>query len=149
MAKLEADEAELREMGQTTLDWVVAYYESIRERALVRPATSATVRGLLKEGLPREGCSFTELMQTVDGVNDRLQMDVAELERMVREDRSPLCIVASAGTAGTGAFDPLAEIAKVARRESLWLHVDGPYGGFAALDPSARPLIEAIAEADS
>src|SRR5438105_2277445 len=71
MAKLEPDEVELREMGQTTLDWVAAYYESIRERALVRPATSATVRGLLDESLPREGCEFADLMQTVDGVIDR------------------------------------------------------------------------------
>src|SRR5438045_5153226 len=71
MAKLEPGSEELREMGQTTLDWVAAYYESIRERALVRPATSATVRGLLDESLPREGCEFAELMQTVDGVINR------------------------------------------------------------------------------
>src|SRR5437763_2350137 len=71
MAKLELDDAELREMGQTTLDWVTAYYASIRERALVRPATSATLRGLLEESLPHEGCPFDELMQTVDGVIDR------------------------------------------------------------------------------
>src|SRR6266849_202131 len=71
MAKLEPDDAELREMGQTTLDWVAAYYHSIRDRALVRPSTSATVRGLLDQTLPQEGCDFPDLMQTVDAVIDR------------------------------------------------------------------------------
>jgi glutamate/tyrosine decarboxylase-like PLP-dependent enzyme len=31
----------------------------------------------------------------------------------------------------------------------MWLHVDGAYGGFAALAPSARGLFRGIAEADS
>jgi glutamate/tyrosine decarboxylase-like PLP-dependent enzyme len=37
----------------------------------------------------------------------------------------------------------------IAQRYNLWLHVDGAYGGFAALAPSARHLFAAIAEADS
>jgi len=61
----------------------------------------------------------------------------------------PFCVVASAGTVATGAVDPIAEIAKLARAENLWLHVDGAYGGFAALAPAARHLFEGIAEADS
>ena len=85
--------------------------------------------------------------------NARQQMDLEELARLVREDRAaglaPFCVVASAGTVATGAVDPIAEIAKFARAENLWLHVDGAYGGFAALAPGARHLFEAIAEADS
>src|SRR4051812_25349687 len=65
------DDTGIREMGQTTLDWVAAYYASLRDRPLVKPSTSAEVRGLLDEGLPREGCEFAELMKTVDGVIDR------------------------------------------------------------------------------
>jgi glutamate/tyrosine decarboxylase-like PLP-dependent enzyme len=80
-------------------------------------------------------------------------MDVADLERLVREDRAaghlPFCVVASAGTAGTGAVDPIGAIAGVARAYDLWLHVDGAYGGFAALAPSARGFFERIGDADS
>jgi len=83
----------------------------------------------------------------------KLRMDPADLVRLVESDRAaghlPFCVVASAGTTATGAFDPLADIAGIARRYDLWFHVDAAYGGFAALAPSALPLFAGIAEADS
>ena len=85
--------------------------------------------------------------------NSRLEIDLAELERMVEEDRAggalPFCVVGNAGATATGAFDPIGPLADFARAHNLWLHVDAAYGGFAALAPSARHLLERIAEADS
>jgi aromatic-L-amino-acid decarboxylase len=85
--------------------------------------------------------------------DDRLRIDLADLERRVAEDRAagflPFCVVANAGTTATGSFDPIGEVADFARREGLWLHVDAAYGGFAALAPSARSLFERLGEADS
>jgi aromatic-L-amino-acid decarboxylase len=85
--------------------------------------------------------------------NDRQQMDLDHLVQLVREDRAaghvPFCVVAAAGTVASGAVDPIAAIARFARGENLWLHVDGAYGGFAALAPDARSLFDGIAEADS
>jgi len=82
-----------------------------------------------------------------------LRMDLADLDRLVEEDRDaghlPFCVVASAGTAGTGAVDPIGPIADFARAHNLWLHVDGAYGGFSALAPSARAFFHRIGEADS
>jgi glutamate/tyrosine decarboxylase-like PLP-dependent enzyme len=85
--------------------------------------------------------------------DSRFRMDVAALEQRIEEDRAagrlPFCVVACAGTTATGAIDPLAEIAAVATRHSLWMHVDAAYGGFAALASSVRDRFEGIAEADS
>jgi glutamate/tyrosine decarboxylase-like PLP-dependent enzyme len=82
-----------------------------------------------------------------------LRMDVRHLTELVREDRAtghlPFCVVASAGTAGTGAIDPIGAIADFARAHDLWLHVDGAYGGIAALAPSARQSLASIGDADS
>src|SRR5450759_3905746 len=82
-----------------------------------------------------------------------LRMDVSHLDRLVCEDRDaghlPFCVVASAGTAGTGAVDPIGAIADFAHAHNLGLHVDGAYGGFSALAPSARAFFASIGEADS
>ena len=61
----------------------------------------------------------------------------------------PLAVVASAGTTSTGAVDPLDEIARVAHAHSAWFHVDGAYGGFAALTERGRQLLSGIEQADS
>ncbi len=69
--------------------------------------------------------------------DDSYRMLPSELERAVREDRArgrtPIAVVASAGTVNTGAVDPLREIAAVARSHGIWMHVDGAYGALAAI----------------
>ncbi|SCF35890.1 Glutamate or tyrosine decarboxylase [Micromonospora purpureochromogenes] len=86
-------------------------------------------------------------------IDARFRMDVNDLVRKIEEDRAadadPFCVVASAGTVGTGAVDPLTEIAATAKRYGLWMHVDACYGGFARLARSARPLFDGLSEADS
>ncbi len=85
--------------------------------------------------------------------NDRQQIDLGDLERQVAEDRAagriPFCVVANAGTTATGAVDPLGDVADFARGNSLWLHVDACYGGFAALATCTRALFDRMGEADS
>lgn len=86
-------------------------------------------------------------------VDDQYRMRLDALARMVGEDRArgdlPIAIVGTAGTVGTGATDPLPELVEVARREDLWLHVDGAYGAFATLAESCPAELRALAEADS
>lgn len=82
-----------------------------------------------------------------------LRMDLDALAGMVKEDRAaglqPFCLVANAGTTNTGAVDPIAECARVAMDEELWLHVDGAYGGFFQLTDRGRALFRGIEQADS
>ena len=86
-------------------------------------------------------------------VDQNFKIRIDDLVAKISEDREaghlPFCVVANAGTVNTGAFDPLAEVAEVARRFNLWFHVDAAYGGFAALAHSAKPLFAAMHEADS
>ncbi|HEV2708294.1 MAG TPA: aminotransferase class V-fold PLP-dependent enzyme [Pyrinomonadaceae bacterium] len=81
------------------------------------------------------------------------KLDVRLLREMIEADLArglrPFCVVANAGTVSTGAIDPLADVARVARDYGLWFHVDGAYGALAALDASKRPLLSGVAHADS
>ncbi|HEV7904951.1 MAG TPA: aminotransferase class I/II-fold pyridoxal phosphate-dependent enzyme [Pyrinomonadaceae bacterium] len=81
------------------------------------------------------------------------RMDVRRLRAAVERDAQggfePCCVVASAGTVNTGAIDPLAEIASVAREHKLWFHVDGAYGALAAADESKRARFAGLSLADS
>jgi glutamate/tyrosine decarboxylase-like PLP-dependent enzyme len=86
-------------------------------------------------------------------VDGEYRMRIDALAVMLREDRErgdlPIAVVATAGTVGTGAVDPIAALAEVARRESLWLHVDGSYGAFATLAESCPADLRALSVADS
>jgi glutamate/tyrosine decarboxylase-like PLP-dependent enzyme len=81
------------------------------------------------------------------------RMDTAELEREIQRDLEagfrPFAVVANAGATNTGAVDPLASIAEIARAYSLWFHVDAAYGGFAALTERGRRSLSGIEQADS
>jgi len=66
-----------------------------------------------------------------------LRMIPEALERQIAEDKAfgktPMAVVASAGTVNTGAIDPLGQIAEIARRHGAWFHIDGAYGALAAI----------------
>jgi glutamate/tyrosine decarboxylase-like PLP-dependent enzyme len=85
--------------------------------------------------------------------DDRHRMRVDALEGAMDADVAnglqPLIVSANAGATNTGAVDPLPEIAALCRERGVWLHVDGAYGGFAALTERGRRALDGIELADS
>ena len=85
--------------------------------------------------------------------DDRFRLDVSELVKAIEKDRQdglrPFCVIASAGTAATGAIDPLREIASIARYYDLWFHIDGAYGAPAAMVSDQRENFSGLELADS
>jgi glutamate/tyrosine decarboxylase-like PLP-dependent enzyme len=81
------------------------------------------------------------------------RMNVDELRKQIRADREagerPFLVIGAAGSISSGAIDPLPEIASICRDEDLWFHVDGAYGGFAAMLPEASSDLKGLSEADS
>jgi glutamate/tyrosine decarboxylase-like PLP-dependent enzyme len=79
------------------------------------------------------------------------RMNPAELETQIGRDKAagktPIAVVASAGTVSTGAIDPLREIAGIAKRHGLWFHIDGAYGALAAI--AERDKFDGLELADS
>jgi aromatic-L-amino-acid/L-tryptophan decarboxylase len=81
----------------------------------------------------------------------RIRLDL--LREKIKADknagRKPFCIVANAGTVNTGAIDPLKDLAALAKKEGLWLHIDGAFGALARLSPTHAEALAPIALADS
>ena len=94
----------------------------------------------------------TDNIRWIPTGND-LRMDVKILRDQIRADREagdrPFIVIGTGGSVSTGAIDNLPEIAKICREEDLWFHVDGAYGGFAAMLPDSSPELRALSEADS
>jgi glutamate/tyrosine decarboxylase-like PLP-dependent enzyme len=71
----------------------------------------------------------------------------AAMDADVSRGLTPFAVAAQAGATNTGAVDPLEELAALCDERGAWLHVDGAYGGFAAL--ADRGLVAGIEGADS
>jgi aromatic-L-amino-acid decarboxylase len=86
-------------------------------------------------------------------VGQDFRMNLADLRAAVAADRRaghlPFLVAANAGSVKTGAIDPLGDLADFCRQEGLWLHVDGAYGGFGALDPRLAHWYSGLEHADS
>jgi glutamate/tyrosine decarboxylase-like PLP-dependent enzyme len=61
----------------------------------------------------------------------------------------PFCLIATAGTTNTGTVDQLSELATICKKEKIWFHIDGAYGGAAILAKNGKQLLKGIEKADS
>ena len=91
------------------------------------------------------------------GRNRVVQVPVDRQGRMVADRlptiSGPTIVCTQAGNVNTGSFDPIREIVERVKLDahdrSIWVHVDGAFGLWAAASPSFRKLVEGIEKADS
>jgi len=76
-----------------------------------------------------------------------------KLKNAIAKDRieglQPFCLIGTAGTTNTGTVDPLLELSKICKKEDIWFHIDGAYGGAAILSEDGKNLLKGINKADS
>ena len=72
-----------------------------------------------------------------------------EIQRALANGLTPFAVLATSGTTVRGSFDPLREIAGVAHKHELWMHVDAAWGGSCLFSPQYRSLMDGIELADS
>ena len=86
-------------------------------------------------------------------VDENFAMRPEALARQVDADQRagllPCFVCATVGTTSSNAMDPITEIAQVARKHNLWLHVDAAMSGTAVLCPEFRHLQNGVEGADS
>ena len=86
-------------------------------------------------------------------IDDEFRMRPDALDAAIQADlgagRKPFCVVPTLGTTSSSSLDPLPEIAAIARRYNLWLHVDAAYAGPAAVLDEYRHILKGAELADS
>ncbi|MFP6771078.1 MAG: pyridoxal-dependent decarboxylase [Alphaproteobacteria bacterium] len=71
------------------------------------------------------------------------------IEADIAAGHTPCCVIATLGTTGVGAVDPLRPIAEICQRHGIYLHVDAAWAGTALVLPEWRWMIEGIEAVDS
>ena len=113
--------------------------------------TSAEAHSSVQKGARVAG--FSPERVRLIAVDEAFGMDLAALESAVHVDREaglvPCCVVATAGTTSSMAFDPVRAIGELCRAERAWLHVDAAMAGSAAVCPELRSQHDGLELADS
>ncbi|MFH1120496.1 MAG: pyridoxal-dependent decarboxylase [Bacteroidota bacterium] len=71
------------------------------------------------------------------------------IESDIRQGFKPCCVVATFGTTGSTAVDPLREIGEICNNHDIWFHVDAAFAGSALVLPEMRHLAKGLEYADS
>jgi len=107
---------------------------------------SCVEKGALLAGFGRENVRMVPL-------DDRHGMRPEALRELIEQDVAaglrPCAIAACVGGTATASIDPIREIADIARRYGLWLHVDAAMAGSAMILPECRWMWDGIESADS
>lgn len=86
-------------------------------------------------------------------VDEEYAMDPKALEEAIRQDLEdrykPAAVVATIGTTGSTAIDPVQAIGEICAKYDIFLHLDAAYAGTALLLPEKRWMNEGIEYADS
>ncbi len=129
---------------------------------------SGNIEGLQKPGILKVYCSeqthsSVEKAVKISGigknnlikipVREDFSMDPEKLREAMASDISkgfiPCCVVATLGTTGTTAVDPLRAIGEICHETGAWLHVDAAMAGTALILPEFQWMIDGKEYVDS
>ena len=125
-------DVDVRERGVRAIEKPLRFYGSDQIHSCHRKAIETL--GLGNQALRRIPC------------DSGFRIDLSALRAAIAEDRAagfhPACLIGTAGTVNTGAIDDLRGLARLAREEDLWLHVDGCIGALIAIAPENAFRVE-------
>jgi len=110
-------------------------------------AHSSVIKAALLSGFGRDNVRLVE-MEPYDRSMSAAALSAA-IHRDIEAGCIPAAIVASVGSTGVTAIDPIEAMAEVANANGIWLHVDAAMAGSAMLLPECRELWQGVELADS
>ena len=153
----------LQELEEVTLDWLrqlvglpEEFHGHIEDTASTGVLAALAVARMLQPDRRVVVCS-EHAHSVVDKATRLLELELRKIpvdaEFRLRPELLELddacAVVATIGTTGAAAVDPVPAIADACEAAGTWLHVDAAYAGSAAVCPELRPLFAGWERADS
>lgn len=117
----------------------------------MRVYCSAETHSSIEKAVKIAGLGSANLLKVA--TDGEFRMNTVLLREAIEADlikgHKPICVVATLGTTGCTAIDPLEEIADICRQYDIWLHVDAAFAGSALILPEYRWMIKGVEKADS
>jgi len=107
---------------------------------------SSIEKGVRIAGLGSENIRKVEVDSNYAMIAEALQ---SAIENDLNGGATPVCVVATLGTTGSTAIDPLREIGQICQRYGVWLHVDAAYAGTSLTLPEMRWISDGVEFADT
>ena len=138
-AREKATSWKTNELGFSTISRKLIVYTS-------EEAHSSTEKGAKIAGFGKDNIRFIP-------TDDKFSMCANTLRKEIQSDLDkgfvPTCVVASIGTTGVGAVDPIKKIATLCKEFDIFLHIDAAWAGAAMILPEHRSMADGIELADS
>jgi aromatic-L-amino-acid decarboxylase len=138
VAMITARDATTQRRNDATVDRLTGY-------------TTLEANHSVPKGMRLAGIRPGHIRMVETGPENAMLPEVLRLQ--IRADRTaglvPTAVVATVGTTGSTAIDPVPEIAAICKEESVWLHVDAAWAGSAAIVPELRWIFDGVDAADS
>ena len=138
-AREKATSWKTNELGFMTISRKLIVYTS-------EEAHSSTEKGAKIAGFGKDNIRFIP-------TDNKFSMCTNTLRKEIQSDLDkgfvPTCVVASIGTTGVGAVDPIKKIATLCKEFDIFLHIDAAWAGAAMILPEHRSMADGIELADS
>ncbi len=121
------------------------------DSAILRVYCSEQTHSSVEKAVKISGLGRKNLVKVP--VREDFSMDPDKLRESINHDIGagyiPCCVVATIGTTGTTAIDPLRAIGEICSQNDIWLHVDAAMAGTALILPEFQWMIDGKEYIDS
>jgi aromatic-L-amino-acid decarboxylase len=125
--------------------------EGLKSERILRVYCSEQAHSSVEKGVRISGLGRKNLVKVP--VKEDFSMDTVKLNEAIEEDKKrgylPCCVVATIGTTGTTAVDPLRAIGEICSKNHIWLHVDAAMAGTALILPEFQWMLDGREYIDS
>ncbi|XP_044479392.1 tyrosine decarboxylase-like [Mangifera indica] len=130
----------LRKIGRENITKLVVYGSDQTHSAFQKAAQIAGIN-------PKNFRAIKTIKSSLFGLTPESLLSTVKSD--VEAGLIPFFLCATVGTTSTTAIDPLGPLCKIAKKYSIWVHVDAAYAGSACICPEFRHFLDGIEDVDS